>query len=340
MTTALSAIAAAGTAPLIVSIGAGITVVVAFLALASLRPAPRSLIQRRLESPRAEDLVYEPITVEVLRDQRISSIPLIDRMFRNRRWTANTHDLLERAGVPLRVGEYLAFRAFAVTIGTVLGILIAQRVGGVALAHIFFGFAGALVGFMSLPIFVKSKMRKRQAVIETQLVELCDVMASMLRAGHGYTQALAATAEEVGPPLQFELQRFLDTVNLGGDMEEALDALNERLDSRDFDMIASAISIQRKSGGNLSEILVGVAETIRHRQSFLREVDALTSAQRFAAWIVALFPMGLIAVLTIMAPEIYSRLFTEFAGQMILAAAIAMDLIGFFIIRKLVQIEV
>lgn len=223
--------------------------------------------------------------------------------------------------------------------GVTVGLVIAERAGG-GVARVFFLALGGGAGWFIPPMMVGMRLQRRQQQIETQLVELCDIMSSMLRSGYGYVQALTATTEEVGPPLSIELQRMLDSVRLGGDVDDALDELNGRLGSRDFEIIASAIGIQRRSGGNLADILAGVAETIRQRQGFFREVRALTSKERFSALIVAAFPLVLVALLTWMSPDTYGVLFSDTIGRIILAAVLVLDTIGFLIIRHLTKVEV
>jgi len=165
-------------------------------------------------------------------------------------------------------------------------------------------------------------------------------MASMLRSGYGYTQALASTAAELEDPLSSELLRLVDSVRLGSDVDEALEELNQRLGSRDFDMIATAISIQRQSGGNLSEILDGVGETIRDRQTFRLELRALTSRERFSAVIVAGLPLALVAILVMMDSDRYGLLFTDIRGQMIFGVAMAMNMVGYIVIKRVSKVEV
>jgi tight adherence protein B len=116
--------------------------------------------------------------------------------------------------------------------------------------------------------------------------------------------------------------------------------MTRRMDSRDWEIIATAIEIQRASGGNLAEILSGVAATIRDRQSLKREVRALTSSERYAAIIIAGFPFVLAGVLSLMLWETYGRLLYDPIGRMILAGAIVMDLIGYAVIQRVTKIEV
>ena len=137
-----------------------------------------------------------------------------------------------------------------------------------------------------------------------------------------------------------ELERMMDQVRLGSDVYEALQETAARLDSADFDMVATAITLQRSSGGNLSEILRGVSATIRDRQAFTREVSALTSKERYSALIVAGFPFVLVGVLCMITPEIYTRLFTQPIGRVIFGTALGLDVVGYVTIKRLTRLEV
>jgi tight adherence protein B len=341
MTPLVEIVVTSGAAPVLIPMGAALTVVALVAALAT---APwlstRSQALGRLAAIETASGLYESAPSNPFHDRRASGIPIIESLLHGRTWTGATREVLDRAGIPLRVGEYMALRALTAGLGVMVGLAFAQRVGGGAAVTSFLVVAVGACGWFLPPLVVNSRRKRRQEQIENQLVELCDVIASMLQSGYGYSQALRLTAEQVGAPLSEELQRLLDSVALGGDIDEGLHALSERLGSRDFDMVASAISIQRRSGGNLSEVLAGVATTIRQRQSFFREVRALTARERLSAIIVAAFPLVLVAILCLMAPETYTLLFTDVLGRLILAMVLVLDAIGFVIISKLTKVEV
>ena len=147
-------------------------------------------------------------------------------------------------------------------------------------------------------------------------------------------------AEQLEAPLSEEVRRLVDAVRIGGDTDEALETMTQRLGSRDFEMVSTAISINRATGGDLAAILRGVGSTIRDRQSFAREVRALTARERFSAIIVAGFPFIIVGALTLMLPEMFAVLYTDFAGRLILAVAITMDVVGYMAIKHVSKIHV
>jgi tight adherence protein B len=123
-------------------------------------------------------------------------------------------------------------------------------------------------------------------------------------------------------------------------VEQALTALNERVGSPDFDIVITAILIQRSVGGNLAEILDNVAHTMRERERIRGEIRTLTSQQRLTGFVIGGIPIGLGVIFMIISPDFTGRLFTEPMGRVMLAGAVVLESIGFFIISKIVNIEI
>jgi tight adherence protein B len=275
----------------------------------------------------------------MLRDRRESRIRLLDSLLRGRRWTAGTRLQLERGGLRLRVGEYLLLRALVGTLGFVLAFALSGPLNAGGILPLLVG-VGAIAGFALPAVLLKLRINRRATQVDRQIVELCELMSSMLESGFGYMQTLASAAEQLEEPIASEVQRLVDAVRIGGDVDEALDTMAQRLGSPDFDMVTTAITIHRTAGGDLAEILRGVAATVRGRQSFARELSALTSRERYSALIVAGFPVMIWGALALLAPELFGRLITEPVGNMILAAAAALDVFGYLVIRRIAKIQV
>ncbi|MCB9484042.1 MAG: type II secretion system F family protein [Dehalococcoidia bacterium] len=244
---------------------------------------------------------------------------------------------LDRAGVRMTSAQFALARLALIAVMATAGAVAADTMQIAPPAGIL---AGAVVGYLAPVVVLRWRTARRGRRVEGQLVELCEVMASMLTAGFGYMQALREAATQVGGPLGEEVTRFLDAVSLGADFEVALGEVRERLQSDDFEVVATALEVQRRTGGNLAEILDGVAITIRDRQTFQRELRALTSRERFSAVIVAAFPLGLVSVLTLIMPEVFGRLFTDSVGQIVLGIALGLDALGYVVARRLATLEV
>lgn len=322
----------------LIAASTGVAVALGIAGVAQLSRSTDRRVRGRLASIQ-DRATYDPSAhVDLLRN-RTGRIPL-PQWLRLGRSGEEVQQTLERAGLDLRVGEYLALRLVAAGVAVALGVLLTVAMGaeGPTMALAIGG--GGVLGASVPGIIVRRRIASRRKAIERELVEMCDLMASMLQSGFGYLQALNAVAEQVEQPLAGELIRMRDQIRLGAGVDDALVDLNERLDSADFDMVATAILIQRTSGGSLAPILSGVAKTIRDRHLFRAEVAALTSRERYSAAVLAGFPLLLTAALNLMVPEIFGRLFTDPLGRVILVLALAADLVGYLLIRRATRLEV
>jgi tight adherence protein B len=243
-------------------------------------------------------------------------------------WTRD----LERAGLAINAKEYLVARIL-VSVGLTAVFLIVAPMPILALAGIPFG-------FFATGIWLKRRRVSRLHKMESQLVEMLQMLASGLRAGFGLLQALESCAEQSPAPLSIEIRRTLRDTAMGASVEQALDALNDRVGSADFDIVITAIMIQRSVGGNLAEILDNVAHTMRERERIRGEIRTLTSQQRMTGFVIGGIPIGLLIIFMIISPQFTGQLFTEPLGRLMLAGAGVSEVIGFAIIQKIVNIEV
>lgn len=245
---------------------------------------------------------------------------------------ANWSRDLERAGLTLNAKEYLVLR---VAIGTGLTAIFLVLAPAPVIA-----LAGLPFGFFATGFWLKRRKASRLHKMESQLVEMLQMLSSGLRAGFGLLQAMEAAAEQTPAPLSIELRRMLRDTAMGASVEQALTSLNERIGSPDFDIVITAIMIQRSVGGNLAEILDNVAHTMRERERIKGEIRTLTSQQRMTGFVIGGIPIGLLIIFMMISPEFTGMLFTEPLGRMMLGAAAVSEAIGFAIIQKIVNIEV
>jgi len=323
--------------PILIALLAGVAGTLGLLGVAQLASSPNRRVRARLAGT-APAPVFEIPDYNLLRDRRASALGPLDALLRRREWTDQTRIVLDRAGIPLRVGEYVLLRAGAALGGGVLGLILSSIIGVSGIVWVVVPFVSAVASYLP-EVYVAWRIRKRSEEIEAQLVQLCDVMAAMVMSGFGYLQALHTTSERILPPLSTEVRRMLDEITLGADVDQALVDLNERLNSPDFDIVATAIAIQRSTGGNLGEILAGVASTIRGRQALKSEVKTLTSQQRMSAMFVAGLPFILVLVLMYILPEPFARLVTQPAGRLMLAVAMVMDAVALIVIRRVSRLD-
>lgn len=263
----------------------------------------------------------------------------LSKLFSRGEGAEKTRKMLERADLPLLPHEFFTMKLIVAAVMFGLAYIGAGFVGA-GIIQVIGGIAGGVVGFIAPGWYANRRISKRAALIEEQLVEMLELMSSSMQAGFGYMQAMVATAQQLDAPLSTEIMKMVDEVNLGGDIDVALDALADRLQSKDFEIVSTAITIQRTAGGNLGEILRGVAETIRARQSFKRDVDALTAKEKQTAKIMTGFPLVMTVGLMFMAPDPFARLLTDTVGRIALGAALTLDTIAYVVITRMTKIEV
>jgi tight adherence protein B len=239
---------------------------------------------------------------------------------------------LEAAGVSLRSGEFVVATVGAALVGAVLGAAILQNV-------LLAGLIGVLAG--AIPTLVlKSTLKKRSDKMREQLPDVLTIMASSLRAGHSFLQALDTVAREIPAPAQVEFQRLVAEIRLGRPAEDALEALADRVGSPDFRWAVLAVNIQREVGGNLAEILDNVADTLRERATMRRQIKVLTAEGRLSAWVLAILPFAIAVYMFAVNPDYISLLFTTQIGLVMMGVGAVLIVLGILWMRKIVDIDV
>lgn len=265
-----------------------------------------------------------------------SAIPALRRMLSTSTWADRAALDLDRAHVNLRVGEYLLLRFFVGILLFALTLFIARG----EIAGILIGILLALVGYMLPAFWVGLRRRRRLRAIDRQLVEGLTHIANAIRAGFAMLQAFDAAAQRLQPPLSEEFGRLVADVRLGASLEDALASMGNRIGSHDLDLVITAILIQRSTGGNLSELLDKVSETIRDRDRIRGEIRTLTASQRFAGLVLSVWPVFLALVFFLLAPDLMSNLWTETVGIILLIVAATLQVLSFLTIRRITSIEI
>lgn len=265
-----------------------------------------------------------------------SGNPILSRFFGRMKGSDAMANLLERAGLPLRVGEFYIIRWVVAT----LFFLAPQLFGFLDPFMILVSLGLALVGYMLPVIWVNGKRNKRTTAINTQLVDLLGMVANSLKSGYGLMQSFEFASKQLPDPLGMEVRRMLREATLGLSSEQALAQLGRRLDSKDMDMVITAINIQRSVGGNLAEILENVAFTMRERERIRGEITTLTSQQRMTGIVIGLLPLIMFGLFMVMNPDYMSVLFNTTPGRLIILAAAFMEVLGYFTIKRIIAIEV
>ena len=199
----------------------------------------------------------------------------------------------------------------------------------------------AAVAAGSLPILIVRFMAKRRlAKFEEQFPEAIDLIARGLRAGHALTSALGMVAEEAPEPVRSEFRLLYDRQNFGMPLSDAFKSFAERIPLLDARFFATSVLTQRESGGNLGEVLDNLSALIRERFRLKRHVRAVSAHGRMTGWILGFLPMAIAAILAAVAPGYINIMVTDPLGRMIVVAALVMQVIGAFIMRRIVDIEI
>jgi tight adherence protein B len=238
---------------------------------------------------------------------------------------------LERGDVPMRAGELIFYTIALAVMLFLLFTVAVSWIWGVVLA--------ALV-LLAPVVYVNRAQQRRKAAFERQLPDTLTLLASSLRAGFSFMQGLEAVAQEIGAPMRRELQRVFTETRLGRSPEDALEDAADRMQSTDLAWTVMAIKIQREVGGNLATLLDTVADTMQKRDRIRREIHALTAEGRLSALILGLLPVVAGLLLFLVAPDYMKTLFEHGIGIAAMIGGAVLAVIGWFWLRRIVDIEV
>lgn len=238
---------------------------------------------------------------------------------------------LAMAAIPLRAEEFMM-------IWIMVALLPASLVA-LFKFNIFVCTALVAAGLITPMALLQNARKKRMALLDKQLVDALTIIGNCLRAGFSFNQAMESIANEMPDPIAKEFTKALREIKLGLPMEKALLNMVDRLQNADLELIVSAVLIQRQVGGNLSEILDNIAETIKQRLMIKGQIRVLTSTGRTSGMVVGLLPLFLLGILMIINPDYVSTFFTTNIGKALLAVGAVMEVTGFLIVRKIVDVK-
>ncbi len=239
---------------------------------------------------------------------------------------------LNRAGLPLLGGEYVIINLI---VSGIVGFLIWL----VTMNPILAGGGAALVPF-ALWAGILYMISKRLTDFTEQLGDCLITISNALRAGYSFQQTIEVISKEMEPPIGEEFSKMNHDVIMGVPLEEALDTANKRIGSSDFELVVTAVLIQREVGGNLAQVLDSISYTIMERIRMRREILSLTAQGRLSALVMLALPFITFAVMYALNSEQVMQLFSEPMGQKLMIGALIMEIIGYFITMRIVNIDV
>jgi tight adherence protein B len=295
------------------------------------RQARARILRDRLST--AQKPAAEPTPeVALLRDEVLSRIPAFDTWLRRSERVSLLQKMLAQGNVDVRAGNFLmlcavtalAFAAFAFFAG----------------GNIMFGWVGALLGFF-IPYAYASHMRtKRFQKFEEKFPEAIDTLARAVRAGHAFTTAIELIANEVAEPVGGEFRQLFEEQKYGLPVRDALLNLADRIPLVDVKFFVTAVMLQRETGGNLAEILDNLSYVIRERFKILRQVRVHTAQGRLTMLLLMALPPTIVVVMQFINPGFIRPLFTEWLGHVAIVVAISLQTLGYFVIRRIIRIQV
>jgi tight adherence protein B len=291
--------------------------------------------RRARELARRTSSAQHPTEVQVDHESRWIPAPLVsaaEAVGEIGGVTGKIERRLERAGAPLRAGEFLLAMVLAAFVGAAFGMLL--------LHSILFSMLAAVLASTTPLLWLSFAVRRRLSKLHDQLADMLMILASSLRAGHSFFQAVDMVSKEIAEPGASELGRVVAEVRLGRPIQEAMGSLAERIGSEDFKWALLAVSIQREVGGNLAEVLDTVADTIRERDTIRRQIDVLTSEGRLSVAILTALPIGVALWMAWVNPEYIGLLFSTGLGMIMTGVAVCLLGVGVFWMKKVVKIDV
>ena len=250
-------------------------------------------------------------------------------------WLRQMERNLRLADSRLHPGDFLAIRFVLALLGFAAPFLLLGGTIGTVVAVI-----ALLVGFQLPQVWISQRRATRNRKLEAQLPEALTMVANSLRAGFGLLQAMSLGSEQLEHPVSTELAQTVQETNVGSSIEEAFRGLSERNESRDLDLVVTAVLVQRSAGGNLAEILQTVTETMRERVRIRGEINTLTAQQRLTGIVIALMPVAVGGMFLVISPDYIKPLFTVPLGRMMLGVSAFLEVIGVVVIRRILSIEV
>ena len=268
----------------------------------------------------------------LLRDELLSEIPALDSLLRRSARVQNLQHFLHQADMHIRAGKFLMI---SLVLGLVSGLVGFQLSNRIALGIIFFALGGAL------PYFYASYLRtKRFQKFEEMFPEAIELLGRAIRAGHAFTTAVELIGNELGEPVAGEFRKMFEEQKFGLPVRDALLNLAERMPLIDVKFFVTSVMLQRETGGNLAEILDKLSYVIRERFKILRQVRVYTAQGRLTMVILMSLPPGVVLMFAFMDLNFIRPLWTDPIGHALIAAGIVMQTIGFFLIRRIIHIQV
>ncbi|WP_022662267.1 type II secretion system F family protein [Paucidesulfovibrio longus] len=269
--------------------------------------------------------------VDIVRRESMSEVPLLNRALERTRWARNVGELIRQGRAPGNPGMYIL-------LSLLIGVcaLYVSLVLSAGPLFLLLGLGAAFAPFA----WLKRRKAKRMARFQEQLPDALDLVARAMKAGNTFSGGLRMVADEFEDPIGEEFRTTMDEINFGVAVEQAMLNLLARVDCDDLKFFVVSVNVQRETGGNLAEIIGGIAGLVRERFKLLGRVRVLSAEGRISAYILIALPFIVTGVLYLLNPEYMTTLFTTEVGKRLIQGALGSMLLGSLIIRRMIRIKV
>jgi len=289
----------------------------------------RRQLKRKLRDIGAFD--SDSQVASLLRQKYLKDLSPLERQLEELPWMERLGRIIEQSGRTILAHRLVGLAILLAALSFVVTLFLV-RMPAIALP------AALLAGALPFAWILRER-RNRLEKFEEQLPDAVDIMKRALRAGHPFSACLKLVAEDMQPPISREFELTFADVNYGNDLRQAVLGMLLRVPSSNLMAVATAVLIQKETGGNLAEIFDRISQVIRGRFRFGRRVRTLSAEGRLSGWILALVPFILFGVIWVSSPTYLPPLLDEPLGQKMLVIAGVLMVIGLFWMRKVIRIE-
>lgn len=307
-------------------------IVILFMLPMAVQDSPQARIKRRLTTIGRLDQVSRAEMQSILKTSIYSQIPWVNEILSRWQFIHSLDLRLERANVDMTPGMFLLCSVGAGGVAFLLSAILGQPTS----VCLIFALIALFCPFIYLQFIIWKRMRK----FLEQFPDGLDMIAQSLQAGLGLTQSMVFVAKEMPDPMGTEFSVFIEEVNLGLPLGDALKKFEERMNLPEVRLFNTALMVQREVGGSLAELLNKLSNIIRDRFRIERLIKSLTAQNRISAWTVCSVPPFLAFFMFLREPEMMNKFVANPIGRGMLAAALVLEVCGILVFRKIIKIHI
>lgn len=307
-------------------------IVILFMLPMAVQDTAEARIKRRLTAIGRMDYASKAEVQSILKTSIYSEVPWLNNLLSQSTFVHRIDLMLERANIDMTPGMFVLCSLGAAGVTFFLASIIGQPT---LLCFIF-----ALVALLCPFFYLKFVIWKRLRKFLEQMPDGLDMISQSLQAGLGLTQSMVFVAKEMPDPLGTEFSVFIEEVNLGLPLADALKKFEERMNLPEVRLFNTALMVQREVGGSLAELLTKLSNIIRDRFRIERLIKSLTAQNRISAWTVCSVPPFLAVFMFMREPVMMNNMMQNPIGRGLLAAALVLEIVGILVFRKIIKIHI